>query len=59
MEDQEWNDRAEWVKLGIAKGWISEQYCATHDGGYDFLSDEEKVEYEEGVDVCEQVFKIL
>jgi hypothetical protein len=40
----------EWMQVGIDKGWISPGYCATHDGGYDYLTDEEKVEYEEGGD---------
>ena len=59
MTTREWNDRADWVTFGISKGWISEQYCAVHDGGYDYLSDQEKDEYDEGGDPCEPVFRIL
>lgn len=59
MTTKEWNDRADWITFGINKGWISKQYCATHDGGYEYLSDEEKEEYDEGGDPCEPVFRIL
>ena len=59
MTDEEWNARAEWITLGIEKGWISEQYCATHDGGYEYLNDEEKAEYDEGGDPCEPVLRLL
>lgn len=53
------NDFYEWVQHGINKGWISPEYCATHDTGYDYLNEEEKIEYEEGGDPCEPVFRIL
>lgn len=53
------SDFYEWMKVGIDKGWISPGYCATHEGGYDYLTDEEKVEYEEGGDPCEPVFRVL
>jgi len=49
----------DWVETGIKNGWISPGYCATHDGGYDYLTDEEKVEYDEGGDPCEPVFRVL
>lgn len=49
----------DWVEAGIKNGWISPGYCATHDGGYDYLTDEEKVEYDEGGDPCEPVFRVL
>ena len=53
------SDFHEWMQVGIDRGWISPGYCATHDGGYDYLTDEEKVEYEEGGDPCEPVFRVL
>ena len=34
----------QWMSVGIRNGWISPGYCATHDGGYDYLTDEEKVD---------------
>jgi hypothetical protein len=52
METKEWNDRADWLTLGINKGWISKQYCAAHGRGYDDQIDE-------GEDPCELVFRIL
>jgi len=49
----------DWVKLGVSKGWVSEPYCAIHDGGYEYLSDEEREEYDAGGDPCEPVVRIL
>jgi hypothetical protein len=49
----------QWMSEGIRNGWISAGYCATHDGGYDYLTDEEKAEYDEGGDPCEPVFRVL
>jgi hypothetical protein len=59
VQDEEWNERAEWVLFGITKGWISEQYCAVHDSGWDYLTPEEQEYAEEGGDPCEPVFRIL
>jgi hypothetical protein len=59
MQDEEWDERAEWVLFGITKGWISEQYCAVHDSGWDYLTPEEQEYAEEGGDPCEPVFRIL
>lgn len=53
------SDFEKWVDLGIKNGWISPAYCSTHDGGYEYLTDEEKMDYDEGLDVCEPVFRIL
>lgn len=49
----------EWIDLGVSKGWVSEPYCGTHDGGYEYLSDEEREEYDAGGDPCEPVVRIL
>ena len=59
MTEEEWNERADWVQVGIAKGWISEQYCAVHDGGWQYLTPEEQEYADEGGDPCEPVFRIL
>ena len=47
-----------WLANGIERGWISEPYCHTHDGGYQFMSEEEIEEWEAGGDPCEHVLRI-
>lgn len=37
-----------WFKIGIKAGWITDSYCATHDGGYEYMSEEDRQEMEEG-----------
>lgn len=49
----------EWVAHGVANGWVSEQYCAVHDGGYDYFSAEDRADYDQGGDPCEPVLRIL
>jgi hypothetical protein len=46
----------EWRDFGIAKGWISEPFCDTHDAGH--LTDEEEQAWEDGQDPCMPVFRI-
>lgn len=48
-----------WRKEGEDKGWISPAYCMTHDGGYEYFSEEESKELDEGGDPCQFVFSIL
>lgn len=55
----EWNERADWIQHGIAKGWISEPYCNTHDGGYEWQTDEEREQWDEGGDPCQTVLRVL
>lgn len=55
-EDQEFGI---WLSNGIDKGWISNPYCHTHDGGYEFMSEEEINEWEQGGDPCEHVLRIF
>lgn len=59
MDDQEWNDRAEWVQYGIAKGWCTDSICNTHDGTYEYLTDEEREDYDNGGDPCDLILKLL
>jgi hypothetical protein len=49
----------EWLNFGIEQQWISEPYCATHDGGYEFLNEAEREEYDAGGDPCEPVLRLL
>ena len=48
-----------WRKEGEDKGWISAAYCVTHDGGYEYFSEEEREQLDEGGDPCQFVFSIL
>ena len=56
---QEEKDFGAWLSEGIDRGWISEPYCHTHDGGTQFMSEEEIEEWEAGGDPCENVLRIF
>ena len=48
-----------WFKIGIKAGWITDSYCMTHDGGYEYFTEEEREEYEDGGDPCQVVVTVL
>lgn len=48
-----------WLEHGIEKGWVSSPYCATHDGGLEYMNDEELQQWEEGGDPCQVVLRII
>jgi len=48
-----------WLTNGIERGWVSDPYCHTHDGGMQYMSEEEVEEWEAGGDPCEHVLRIL
>jgi hypothetical protein len=48
-----------WLRVGIRMGWVSLPYCATHDGGMEYWSEEEAEEWEGGGDPCQVVLRIL
>jgi hypothetical protein len=39
-----------WLQLGIKMGWISKPYCMTHDGNYEYMTEEERKEWDDGGD---------
>ena len=39
--------------------WISTPTCQTHDGGFEYLSDEQVAEFDEGADPCVHVLYLL
>lgn len=41
-----------WVAYGVSRGWVSPPICDTHDGGYDYISEDQREELEEGGDPC-------
>jgi len=43
-------DIQSWLEYGYKKGWVSDVFCNTHDGGP--MSDEEMKEWEDGGDPC-------
>jgi len=63
FEDEELSDEEKefgiWLTNGIERGWVSDPYCHTHDGGMQYMSEEEVEEWEAGGDPCEHVLRIL
>ena len=52
----ETTDFDEWLKFGYDKGWISDVFCNTHDGGP--MTDEEEKQWEDGQDPCMFVVRV-
>lgn len=48
-----------WLRIGILAGWASMPYCATHDGGYEYMTDEEREDWDAGGDPCHVAVSIL
>lgn len=48
---------AEWLRVGVEKGWASEPFCHTHDGD-PYMTEEEEKEWEAGGDPCCFVIKM-
>jgi hypothetical protein len=46
-----------WLENGIERGWVTEQFCNTHEGD-PYMTEEEQQEWEEGGDACQVVLKI-
>ena len=53
------NKYEKWLITGIANGWISEPYCNTHDGGFEYMTQEEINEWEAGGDPCCVVVRLI
>jgi len=50
-----WN----WYEEGIKNEWITPTFCETHDGRYEYMTDEERSEYEDGGDPCMVVTRVI
>lgn len=50
MTDDEYVEFWEWVQVGVARKWVSEPVCATHQGLP--TTEQENDEWEEGFDPC-------
>lgn len=48
-----------WLENGIERGWITPPYCNTHDGGYEYMGEEEQEEWEAGGDPCCHVVRLM
>jgi hypothetical protein len=48
-----------WLWLGEKMGWVSPIVCATHDGTYEWESEENRREWDEGFDPCTHVMVVL
>jgi hypothetical protein len=48
-----------WVRFGMKMGWVSYPYCNTHDGGWEYMTEEEHAEWEAGGDPCCVVLRVL
>lgn len=48
-----------WYKLGRRAGWVSPVVCATHQGTYEYESEENRQEWEDGGDPCVHVMVVL
>lgn len=55
--DVEFSEFLIWIQNGIERGWVTEPFCATHDGD-PFMTEEESQQWEEGGDPCMSVVKI-
>lgn len=53
------NKYEKWLITGIENGWISEPYCNTHDGGFQYMTQEEIDEWEAGGDPCCVVVRLI
>jgi hypothetical protein len=51
-------EMGEWYQIGIDNGWITEQFCMTHDGD-PYMTEEEQQEWEDGGDPCCFVIKFI
>lgn len=50
MSKYEVTDFEEWLNFGVEKGWVSDIFCNTHDGGP--MTDEEDEAWSNGEDPC-------
>ena len=48
-----------WFDNGIDRGWITPPYCVTHDGGMEYMSEEELEEWDQGGDPCQHVVRLM
>jgi hypothetical protein len=55
-EESEFGEFADWLALGLVRGWVSEPMCNTHSGLP--LTEVEEQEFEEGFDPCVTTIRV-
>jgi len=58
VDDKTLEEFTKWYEHGVEQGWITQGFCATHDGD-PYMTEEEEKEWDEGGDPCCPVFKVL
>ena len=48
-----------WFQIGVENNWITDPFCATHDGGSNVMTEEEMQEWEDGGDPCMTVTRVV
>lgn len=48
-----------WVRFGIRMGWVSPIICSTHVGTYEYESEDNREQWDEGGDPCVHVMVML
>ena len=48
-----------WVRFGIRMGWVSPIICSTHEGTYEYESEENRADWDEGGDPCVHVMVMI
>lgn len=48
-----------WLGIGVRAGWIGYPYCTTHDDNSEYMTEEEKEEWEDGGDPCHIAITVL
>lgn len=48
-----------WVRFGIRMGWVSPIICNTHEGTYEYESEDNREQWDEGGDPCVHVMVML
>jgi len=57
--EQEDKDFRDWLFQGVDRGWVSDPFCSTHDGGLEYMGEEEREEWDAGGDPCATVLRIF
>ena len=48
-----------WLYVGIKLGYVSKPYCATHEGNYEYMTEEEREEWDNDGDPCHVAVSVL
>ena len=48
-----------WIRFGVRMGWVSPVVCSTHVGTYEYESEDNREQWDEGGDPCVYVMVML